>query len=443
MDKVVQAAAVGAVPITGMAEAAGVLAARTPRSAPAAALAVAVALHLLAARAALAVAAVPPTAVASVAVAVAATALAPAVSAPAVAEIPLMQPAAAAALAPAATFSCSKAARSPSRAAACRLRRLGAATVQGGSGGGTGGSQGANGDALGGALFIQGGNTATFGAAAGQTTLVSNVITDQSGNPSAENFTAGAGSVIINASGTVKFTAHDTYTGGTTIQAGTLELGSGGSIAGTVSFADTGTAETLRFDTGASQLGGSIAGMAIGADSIDLGFHAFAAGDHAVWSQSSANSGTVLLLNSGSTVVASFNLTGTFGPQQFAAASDNNNGTSITVVAQPANAPPPAGTTAAMIMRDGNNGDYEIYDLGNNAILGAGYLGQVGLEWQVAGVGAFNAPNNPDMILRNSNTGAFEIYDISNNAITGNAPMGQVGLEWSVSGFGDFSDADQ
>ena len=104
---------------------------------------------------------------------------------------------------------------------------LGAATVQHGSGS----SGGSNGDAFGGALFIQGTNTATFGAAAGQTTLVSDQITDQSGNPSAENFSAGAGAVVIDASvgGTVEFKAANTYTGGTTIEAATLELGSGGS----------------------------------------------------------------------------------------------------------------------------------------------------------------------------------------------------------------------
>jgi len=58
------------------------------------------------------------------------------------------------------------------------------------------------------------------------------VITDQAGNPHTENYTAGAGGVVINASGTVEFRAHDTYTGGTTIDAGTLELDSGGSIVG-------------------------------------------------------------------------------------------------------------------------------------------------------------------------------------------------------------------
>ncbi len=109
------------------------------------------------------------------------------------------------------------------------------------------------------------------------------------------------------------------------------------------------------------------------------------------------------------------------------------------LVLTPPPTPAPAGTTADMILRNSSNGYYEIYDLGNNAILGAGFLGQVGAEWQVAGVGAFNAPDTSDMILRNSNTGQFEIYDISNNNLAGAAVMGQVGLEWQVAGFGDFS----
>ena len=89
--------------------------------------------------------------------------------------------------------------------------------------------------------------------------------------------------------------------------------------------------------------------------------------------------------------------------------------------------PAPAATTADMIMRDVSHGYYEIYDLGSHAILGAGFLGQVGTEWQVAGIGAFNAPDTSDMILRNSHTGQFEIYDISNNNLAGASAMGQVG----------------
>ncbi len=103
------------------------------------------------------------------------------------------------------------------------------------------------------------------------------------------------------------------------------------------------------------------------------------------------------------------------------------------------NPPPPAGTTADMILRRGSDGFYEIYDIGNNAIL-AGYLvGQVGTTWQFAGLGGFFGSDTTDMLLRNANTGGFEVYDISNNNITNAAFLGNVGLDWQVMGFGNFS----
>jgi Tetratricopeptide repeat len=43
-------------------------------------------------------------------------------------------------------------------------------------------------------------------------------------------------------------------------------------------------------------------------------------------------------------------------------------------------------------------------------------------------------PGESDMLMRNSTTGAFEVYDISHNTITSAASMGQVGLEWTVAG---------
>jgi len=62
-------------------------------------------------------------------------------------------------------------------------------------------------------------------------------------------------------------------------------------------------------------------------------------------------------------------------------------------------------------------------------------MGQVGLEWTIAGFGNFSGnANETDMLMRNSNSGVFTLYDIGNNTVTGTAPMGQVGLEWSISG---------
>jgi hypothetical protein len=103
------------------------------------------------------------------------------------------------------------------------------------------------------------------------------------------------------------------------------------------------------------------------------------------------------------------------------------------------NPPPPAGTTADMILRHSADGQYEIYDIGNNAILAGYFLGQVGTTWQFAGLSGFFGTDTTDMLLRNSTTGGFEIYDISNNNIANAAFLGNVGMDWQVMGFGNFS----
>jgi hypothetical protein len=61
----------------------------------------------------------------------------------------------------------------------------------------------------------------------------------------------------------------------------------------------------------------------------------------------------------------------------------------------------------------------------------AGYrLGQVGTDWGFTGLGGFNGTDTTDMLLRSASTGGFEVYDISNNNITNAAFLGNVGLNW-------------
>src|SRR5262249_15005641 len=103
------------------------------------------------------------------------------------------------------------------------------------------------------------------------------------------------------------------------------------------------------------------------------------------------------------------------------------------------NPSPPQNTSADMILRQGAGGLYQIYDIGNNAILAAYSLGQVGTDFGFVTLGGFNDGDTSDMLLRNSTTGGFQIYDISNNNITGSAFLGNVGLNWQVMGFGNFS----
>jgi hypothetical protein len=88
-----------------------------------------------------------------------------------------------------------------------------------------------------------------------------------------------------------------------------------------------------------------------------------------------------------------------------------------------------------MLLRNVNTGGLEVYDISNNQITGAAFLGTIGLDWQFAGVAPVHGAGASDMVLRNVNSGAFEVYDIANNQITGAAALGSVGLDWQLGGF--------
>jgi len=92
------------------------------------------------------------------------------------------------------------------------------------------------------------------------------------------------------------------------------------------------------------------------------------------------------------------------------------------------------GDTTDMMLRSASTGAFEVYDITNAAALGT-----VGLTWQTAGFADFNADGMTDMMLRNSSTGGFEVYNIANNSIVNAAFVGTVGLNWQVGGFGNFS----
>ena len=80
-------------------------------------------------------------------------------------------------------------------------------------------------------------------------------------------------------------------------------------------------------------------------------------------------------------------------------------------------------------------GGLEVYDINNNQLTGAAFIGTVGLDWQFAGIGPVHGAGESDLVLRNKNSGAFEVYDIANNQLTGAAPLGSVGLDWQLGGF--------
>jgi len=60
------------------------------------------------------------------------------------------------------------------------------------------------------------------------------------------------------------------------------------------------------------------------------------------------------------------------------------------------------------MQRNSNNGGLEVYDISNNQITGAAFIGTIGLNWQFSGVSNFSGvAGETDLLLRNVNAGAL------------------------------------
>jgi hypothetical protein len=91
--------------------------------------------------------------------------------------------------------------------------------------------------------------------------------------------------------------------------------------------------------------------------------------------------------------------------------------------------------TRDLLLRNSTTGGLEVYDINNNQITGAAFIGTVGLDWQFAGIAPVHGAGASDLVLRNVNTGQFQVYNIANNQITGSAPLGAVSTDWQLGGF--------
>ena len=125
---------------------------------------------------------------------------------------------------------------------------LGIGTVTGGAGGNgrtPPSNNGKPGIAAGGGIFEQGNQAITFAPGGGQTLTVQGVIADENSiSPG-----AGAGSVVVDGDGVVKLVANNSYTGGTSLESGTLELVSRWAAGtGAITFGAGTSSETLRLD---------------------------------------------------------------------------------------------------------------------------------------------------------------------------------------------------
>jgi hypothetical protein len=168
------------------------------------------------------------------------------------------------------------------------VQQGGSLTIEGGSlsggqvAGGTGAGSAGGGAGFGRGIFIQGNQSITLAPPSGQTLAVGDIIVDQTGRGGTGS-NAGAGTVILDGVGTVVFYQPNAYTGGTTLDSGTLELVAG-AAAGTGAITFGGPAATLQID-GTTMPSNTINALAIG-DVIDLRGLAFVAGATASYDSS-------------------------------------------------------------------------------------------------------------------------------------------------------------
>jgi len=52
-----------------------------------------------------------------------------------------------------------------------------------------------------------------------------------------------------------------------------------------------------------------------------------------------------------------------------------------------------------LLLRNSTTAGLEVYDINNNQLTGAAFVGAVGLDWQFAGVAAANGSGTSDLVL--------------------------------------------
>jgi hypothetical protein len=89
-----------------------------------------------------------------------------------------------------------------------------------------------------------------------------------------------------------------------------------------------------------------------------------------------------------------------------------------------------------------SSGNLAVWRVTGGGLTSTVSLGNVPLNWQIAGIGDFNADNNPDILFRDSNTGTLAIWFLNSSAqVQSTATVGTVPTSntWRIAQLGNYN----
>jgi autotransporter-associated beta strand protein/probable HAF family extracellular repeat protein len=275
--------------------------------------------------------------------------------------------------------------------------------------------------------LVWGGTVTNSGVNSPATLTVGSDNTDTTFKGAIQDGTSSTGLTKIG-TGTLTLTGSDTYSGGTTIVAGTLDLGSAGEAGnGSITFAGMGA--TLRSDVGIPA--NVIKGFTFG-DVIDLAGIAY----NASGSITLASGNVLQIKENGQTYRLNLNPSQNLAGWEPKLSSDGSTGTNIRLGGQRDDFD--FDRTSDILFRNNASGDTWFEAMSNGAANGWNQIGGSSTSYTVVGVGDFYGTGTSDALFRNNSTGDTWLEAISNGAFAGWNQIGGSDTHYSVVGVGDF-----